>query len=187
MFQRVRGALDRWLANRRCTRLTRKHRIVGGEWRVTGRKLVISNFGNMALEKGVHLRALVDPICLTTAKNGQISIGAGAFINQGVRIYAADSVEIGADCLIGDNASIQDSDFHQVNENDLPRVQRIRLGRNVWIGRSAIVLPGVTIGDHAVVAAGAVVTRDVPPRTIVGGIPARQIGEVQCGDDFKRV
>ena len=51
----------------------------------------------------------------------------------------------------------------------------IRIGKGVWIGANATVLAGVTIGDHAVVAAGAVVTKDVPARAIVGGVPARFI------------
>lgn len=51
----------------------------------------------------------------------------------------------------------------------------IHIGRNVWIGANATVLPGVTIGDHAVIAAGAVVTKDVPANTVVGGVPAKVI------------
>ena len=54
----------------------------------------------------------------------------------------------------------------------------IYIGKNVWIGASAVVLPGVRIGDGASVAAGAVVTKDVPPNTVVGGVPARQLKSV---------
>lgn len=54
----------------------------------------------------------------------------------------------------------------------------IHIGRNVWIGANAVVLPGVSIGDGAVVAAGAVVTKDVPPCTIVGGVPAKKLKEI---------
>jgi phosphonate metabolism protein (transferase hexapeptide repeat family) len=57
------------------------------------------------------------------------------------------------------------------------RGDRVVIGNDVWIGHAAIVLPGVTVGDGAVLAAGAVVTRDVAPYTIVGGVPARQIRE----------
>ena len=55
----------------------------------------------------------------------------------------------------------------------------IRIGKRVWIGANATVLPGVTIGDNAVVAAGAVVTKDVPADTIVGGVPAKQISTIK--------
>ena len=62
-----------------------------------------------------------------------------------------------------------------VNEDAQSGGWRVKLGNDVWIGRNAIVLAGVTVGDGSVVAAGAVVTRDVPPYTIVGGVPARAI------------
>ena len=54
----------------------------------------------------------------------------------------------------------------------------IRVGNDVWIGANATVLPGVTVGDGAVIAAGAVVTRDVPPMTVVGGVPAKIIKHI---------
>lgn len=54
----------------------------------------------------------------------------------------------------------------------------IKLGKSVWVGSNATILAGVTIGDWAVVAAGAVVTRDVPPLTIVGGVPAKVIRKI---------
>jgi acetyltransferase-like isoleucine patch superfamily enzyme len=187
MIRRLHAMLTSWLAIKRASLIAKRHRIACGKWRVTGRRPVIVNRGDMSFADGVHLRSTHIPVCLATARGGKISLGKDTFLNLGVHIYAAESVEIGADCLIGDNAVIQDSDFHQVSEGDIARIQKIRLGRNVWIGRSAIVMPGVTIGDHAVVAAGAIVTRDVPPRTIVGGNPARAIGEVRCKDDFKRI
>ena len=55
----------------------------------------------------------------------------------------------------------------------------IVLGRGVWVGANATLLQGVTVGDHAIIAAGAVVTRDVPPRTIVAGVPARVIRHIK--------
>ena len=54
----------------------------------------------------------------------------------------------------------------------------IRIGRNVWIGAAATILPGVTVGDNAIVAAGSVVSHDVPPNTIVAGVPAKVIREI---------
>ena len=62
----------------------------------------------------------------------------------------------------------------------------MRIGSNVWLGRGAIVLPGVTIGDHAVVAAAAVVARDVPPRTVVAGNPATSLRTLEASDDWRR-
>lgn len=187
MIRRLYAKLHPLLAKGRALLIGQLNHIECESWWVTGRSPMIVNRGSLLFAKDVHLRSLLAPVCLTTARGGQIRLGENTFVNQGVQIYAADSVEIGPDCLIGDNVVIQDSDFHQVGEGDKARVKRIQVGRNVWIGRSAIVMPGVTIGDHAVVAAGAIVTRDVPARTIVGGNPARPIGEVRCKDDFKRV
>jgi acetyltransferase-like isoleucine patch superfamily enzyme len=55
--------------------------------------------------------------------------------------------------------------------------KRVSIGKDVWIGANAVILPGVTIGDGAIIGAGAVVTGDVEPYSIVGGVPARKIGE----------
>ena len=66
-------------------------------------------------------------------------------------------------------------------------VKPVHIGRNVWIGRAAIVLPGVSIGDHSVVAAGSVVTRSVPERALVGGNPARQLKELAVEQSYERV
>lgn len=54
----------------------------------------------------------------------------------------------------------------------------IRLGKNVWVGSHSTILPGVTIGDNAIIAAGAVVTRDVPADTVAGGVPARELKKI---------
>ena len=58
----------------------------------------------------------------------------------------------------------------------------VRIGKNVWIGSHATLLPGVTVGDNAIVAAGAVVTKDVAPNTVVGGVPAREMKEINALD-----
>jgi acetyltransferase-like isoleucine patch superfamily enzyme len=69
-----------------------------------------------------------------------------------------------------------DSDYHDLNDHSLPgKSSPVKIGDNVWLGARATVLKGVTIGDGAVVAAGALVTRDVPSRTVVAGVPARVI------------
>lgn len=186
MIRRLHASIHSWVSRRRASLIAARHRIKSDGWWVTGRSPLIVNRGSMSFAKGVHLRSVRSPVWLTTARGGKISLGENTFVNEGAQIYAAYSVEIGPDSGIGDNAVIQDTDFHQVNEGDKARVRKITIGRNVWIGRSAIIMPGVTIGDHAVIAAGAIVTRDVAARAIVGGNPARPIGEVRCGDDFRR-
>ena len=90
-------------------------------------------------------------------------------------------ITIGAHTLVGPNVTIITANhgFAAREEHiaDQPQRERdVRIGEDVWIGANAVILPGVTIGDGAVVAAGAVVREDVSPFTIVGGVPARAIG-----------
>ena len=94
-------------------------------------------------------------------------------------IAATGLVAIGAECLIGTHVSIIDNAFHDVvDRQQVPAPKPVVIGDNVWIGNRAIILPGVTIGDGAVVGAGSVVTRDVPDRTGVAGNPARVVREL---------
>lgn len=123
---------------------------------------------------------------LEVQSGGAVRIGSNTFINGGVEIQAVTSVTIGSGCLIGDEVIIQDSSFHEVDEGGSPKVSPVVIGDNVWIARRAVILPGVTIGDHAVVAAGSVVTRNIAARTVVGGSPARFIRSVVASDSFRR-
>jgi acetyltransferase-like isoleucine patch superfamily enzyme len=95
------------------------------------------------------------------------------------KIIAKEHVFIGKDTQIAFGVTISDHDFHKTYSAGSANIETapVYIGQNVWIGMHAIVLKGVTIGDGAVVAAGAVVTRDVPPRCLVGGVPAKVIKE----------
>jgi acetyltransferase-like isoleucine patch superfamily enzyme len=104
-----------------------------------------------------------------------IRVGDGTYLNRGAEIVAARSVIIGRDCKIARDVIIMDTDQHELPGQGL-LVAPVVIEDRVWIGARAIVLKGVTIGHDAIVAAGAVVTRDVPPRTVVAGVPARAVG-----------
>ncbi len=119
-------------------------------------------------------------------RNAELVLGQRVFINTGATIVANHSITLGDDCLIGDYVAIFDTDHHQLEPGRPKRVAAVRLGDNVWVGRSATILPGVTIGDHAVVAAGAVVTEDIPARTLVAGVPARPIRTLDVPDGWRR-
>jgi acetyltransferase-like isoleucine patch superfamily enzyme len=113
-----------------------------------------------------------------------ISVGRKVFINHSCTIMDVDRVEIGDDVLIGPNVSIIGGG-HPVNSAERHAgitAAPIRIERNVWIGASAVVLHGVTIGENSVVAAGAVVTKDVAPDTVVAGVPAVPIGSTNKRD-----
>ena len=109
-----------------------------------------------------------------------ISIGDNVYFNRNVFITARDPVTIGNDVLIGPNVVINTGN-HTFSDRDVPIVkqghtsERITIGDDVWIAANAIILKGVTVGKGAVIAAGAVVNKDVAPYTLVGGVPAKKI------------
>jgi maltose O-acetyltransferase len=115
------------------------------------------------------------PVCINGSKN--ISVGNDVSINAFVHIWGQGGVTIGNDCLIASHVSIT-SLTHNVDaalyrhENI---AKQVIIGNNVWIGTHAVILPGVEIGDNAIVGAGAVVNKNVPANTIVAGVPAKII------------
>ncbi len=145
--------------------------------RVTLRgRAAISNQGRITLGDRVRLVSTVATLELSTMPGGYLEIGDNVFINYGCSLASSNHVKIGNDCLIGSHVMIMDCDFHRVEDKawDTTGVPIIIEDR-VWISNRSIVLKGVRIGHDAVVAAGSVVTRDVPPRTVVAGVPARVV------------
>ncbi len=105
-----------------------------------------------------------------------ITLGKNVFLNSGCRFQDQGGIEIGDNAFIGHCVVLAslNHDFAPANRATvIPKP--IKIGKNVWIGSHATVLSGVTIGENSVVAAGAVVTKDVPANTIVGGVPAKVI------------
>lgn len=115
---------------------------------------------------------LFPPFYTDFGKN--ITIGKDVFVNSGCHFQDQGGITIGDGSLIGHNVVLA-----TINHDLDPRNNRknhyapITIGNHVWIGSNATILPGVTLGDWSVVAAGAVVTKDVPPYTMVGGVPAK--------------
>ena len=107
-------------------------------------------------------------------KDAKLSIGSG-YMNYNSKIYCFDEINIGYDVIISEGVIIRDSDNHQILDGKHVKSKPINIGNHVWIGLNAVILKGVTIGDGAIVAAGAVVTKDVPSHSLVGGVPARII------------
>jgi acetyltransferase-like isoleucine patch superfamily enzyme len=109
-------------------------------------------------------------------EGAKLEIGSG-FLNTSCSIACFKSIKIGQGVRIADDVTIRDSDNHTIlGENQIPS-KPIVIGDNVWIGMNSTILKGVTIGDGAVIAAGSVVIRDIPPRTLAGGVPAKVIRE----------
>lgn len=103
-----------------------------------------------------------------------IKIGDHSLISPGVRISAASEIIIGNDCMIASSAYLTDSDWHGIYDRSLAigKTLPVCLKDNVWIGDSAIVCKGVTIGENSIIGAGSIVTKDIPPNTIAAGNPA---------------
>jgi len=104
----------------------------------------------------------------------QMKIGRKVFVNHSLTCMAAGGITIDDGVMIGPNVRIV-TDNHDFANRMVLRCKPVHICRNVWIGVGVIILPGVTIGENAVIAAGAVVTKDVVPNTIVGGNPAKLI------------
>ena len=107
----------------------------------------------------------------------QMKIGKGVFVNHSLTCMAAGGITIDDGVMIGPNVRIV-TDNHDFENRMVLRCKPVHICQNSWIGVGAIILPGVTIGENAVVAAGAVVTKDVVPNTIVGGNPAKFIKSI---------
>jgi maltose O-acetyltransferase len=109
-----------------------------------------------------------------------ITLGKGVVIGVNVAIGAHSKVQIGDRVRISRDVMIETAglDFSALTPPYMHKSSPIVIGHGVWIGARAMVLAGVTIGEHCVVAAGAVVTKSVPPYSLVGGVPARVIGRL---------
>lgn len=117
---------------------------------------------------------LFPPFYTDFGKN--ITIGKNVFINSGCHFQDQGGITIGESSMIGHNVVLATINHDLEPKNDRKNhYAPIRIGNHVWIGSNAVVLPGVSIGDWAVVAAGAVVTKNVLPYTVVGGVPAKVI------------
>lgn len=125
------------------------------------------------LEEGTYI---LPPVQIAYGR--QIKIGKHVFINHSLTCMAAGGITIGDGVQIGPNVTIVTTNHDFKNRNVL-HCKSVHIGKNVWIGACASIMPGVTIGDNAVIAGGAIVTKDVEANTIVGGNPARVIRHLE--------
>jgi maltose O-acetyltransferase len=117
-------------------------------------------------------------------KGASISIGNGTWINNDFRAIAEHTfISIGENCRIGGRVEMLDSDFHGlcVDQRDMSKAEwaaPVIVGNDVFIGSNVAILKGVRIGDGAVIAAGSIVTRDIPSRVVAAGNPARVVSSL---------
>ena len=138
----------------------------------------IKNRGEMVIHDRVRLVSTVARLELVSEAGACLEIGEGTYINYGGSIAALQLVSIGPNCSIGTYVVIMDNDYHKLEPEhryERPESSPVHLEENVWLGARVIVLRGVTIGSGSVIGAGSVVTRDIPPRCLAAGVPAKVI------------
>lgn len=151
----LRGFLNTTLLNRNSNRWYKALGVVGNNYRISSKITIVGSYANLEL-------------------------GQNAEINTGCFLLSKDKIKIGENSTLAYQATILTSANPNGPHNKLallyPKVTMpVIIGHNTWIGASAIILPGVTIGNYCVVAAGSVVNKDVPDYTVVGGVPAKPI------------
>lgn len=139
----------------------------------------IDNQGFMSIGGHTLLRSCNVPVELATAPGAVLTLGEGCSLNYGVSIGCAKRITIGKRCRMGPYVMVVDSAFHELlDRTKRPEPEPIVIEDDVWLGAKASVMPGVTIGRGSVVGTGAVVTKDVPPFSVVGGIPAKVLKQL---------
>lgn len=141
----------------------------------SGRSTIIRLDENATLKIGGSF-ALHYGADIIVFKNGTLVLGSG-YCNINVKIRCKESIKIGKNVAISHDVIIMDSDFHELGTEGYEMTKPIIIGNYVWIGTRVTILKGVNIGDGAIVAAGSVVTKDIPPNCIAAGVPARVIKE----------
>ena len=147
-------------------------------WPVHGNVLELLREGRLELGPQV----LFEPnVWLTAEAPGSIAIGEGTFLNIAVQVAAKDRVEIGAHCMFANGCFVTDGN-HRFDDPDKPVTWQgfttkgpTRIGDNVWCGANVVITSGVTVGERCVIGANSVVTRDLPPRSVAVGAPARAL------------
>lgn len=147
----------------------------------------IKGKGDLILEDNVRIDGKFSvSFAARFAARPRLVIGEGCHIGHACSFTVGKEIVIGKHCLVAADVVIADSPGHPKDPQrrlagDPPpddSVQPVRIGDNVWIGRRAMIMPGITVGDGSIVGAGSIVTHDVAPRTVVGGNPAKVLSSL---------
>jgi maltose O-acetyltransferase len=158
----------------------------GSPPRIRGR-VQVSNAGQLHIGRALTIDGMPLPTKIEVRRGAELRIGTGCFINYGVDIVAGSTIVLGDSVLVGPLVSIVDDDMHQIEPGRERRVAPITIGDDVWLGRGVIVLPGASIGEHSVIAAGSVVRGEIPARVVAAGSPARVLRELDIPDGWRRI
>lgn len=149
---------------------------IEGDERKNTSELILASNSELFVEGYV---SLYQGASIYVAPDAKLIIKKNSFLNTNTVVNCFLHIEIGEGCAISDDVRIHDSDNHSIYMDGHEKVNTkpVIIGNHVWIGKSSIIMKGVTIGDGAVIAAGSVVVHDVPPYTLFGGNPAKLIRE----------
>ena len=150
-------------------------------WPLEGNVLEAMRDGSLEVGAGT----LFEPhVWLTAPEDARIRIGEGCFLNVGVMVASVRLVEIGDHCMFANGCFVTDG-AHRFDDPERPVPWQgfttkgpTRVGDNVWCGAHVVITSGVTVGERCVIGANSVVTRDLPPRSIAAGAPAKVLSEV---------
>lgn len=155
---------------------TRNAVTIGAGTRLADHTFISMRGGSVEIGTGTDLRRGVTLNC-----SGRLVIGDGVMLNSGCHVHCAGDVRIDDWTIFGEYCSVVDSQHVRTPPEEpiqhATAVGRVHIGRNVWLGAKSTVAAGVHVGDQAVVAGGAVVTRDVPAGSLAAGVPARIVRE----------
>lgn len=146
----------------------------GGSDAITGKRAFIrlGENSSMKIDGNVSLYYGGD---IQLFDGGKLEIGNSTYINSDCKIRVQDKVVMGEQCAISHDFTVLDSNFHTLNSKK--KTAPVIIGDHVWIGTRVTILSGVEIGNDAVIAAGSVVTKCMPPHSLVGGVPAKVMKE----------
>lgn len=142
-------------------------------------KPTVQQRGRLELGQLVRIWSNINPTQILVGRKGLLTIGDGAYIN-GALISAEKEVRIGKNCYLAPMVQIMDHDDFGLGQRKGQNSSAIIIEEDAWLATRAMIMKGVRIGKGAVVAVGAVVHEDVPPYTLVAGVPAKPIRQLKA-------
>jgi acetyltransferase-like isoleucine patch superfamily enzyme len=147
-----------------------------------GTPISIGNYSTVIATPDKKIRLSVWP---DQVGKGFITIGSYCLVCPGVRISSASGITIADNCMIANGAYITDSDWHGIYDRlSFGKASPVTIEKNVWIGDSAIVCKGVTIGENSIIGAGSIVVDSIPKNCVAAGNPARVVKTLDSTEGF---
>lgn len=141
-------------------------------------KIILYKNAKLIINGNVHLHG---DTTITVLENATLILGSnnekGVSTQSNFRVTAAKLIEIGSGCMISWDVFLTDNSSHKIGNPPEFKVQPVKINENVWINAKSMILKGIEIGEGAIIGAGSIVTKSVPPKTLVAGIPAKVVSK----------